>query len=899
MATYTVDFYLFDPTGTIPTTNGQSFVWSGPSARQGRAVITDNETGVEEFTLDDSAAGGETATADVTTPSGSSTGSGVHAADVWTLRDTVTGETFEVVRFSTDTGDAAGSYTLSEQPLVAGRSYEVVAYDSDSNAAAGDAAFSYADYDDGVIDGTSGDDSIDLAYGDAQGQSVDSTELGNHNTVAAGDGNDTVHGGMGSDTIDGGSGNDLIYGDYGGLDRPVETMSWEAVSPTDTDVSAGFTQNTGDVDVTFSFASDGDNLPLFEVDTDFPQYRASDETFSTTHALFLMGDGDGATSTTTIDFTAADSSGADDAVENLAFRINDIDWADAGHIDVVTVNAYDADGNPVAVSFTLDPGDTLSGNTITAGATEDEPSDAAGSALIEIAGPVSRVEIIYANGGTSTQGIWVTDLQFSAVPGDGSNDSLLGGTGNDTLYGEAGNDTLDGGDGDDSLVGGDGDDLFYGGAGSDTFVGGAGADTFDGGMGLDYVSYESSDAAVTVNLTNGTFSGGDAEGDVHWGRVDGIYGSAFDDSLTGYDGQGIDADGSYWTNAIFGRDGNDTISGLDGRDWLDGGSGDDSIDGGGDADTLFGGDGVDTILGGDGDDSISGGRGGDSIDAGAGNDTIEVSHGDTVDGGDGDDLFRLVDLGETPGGTIFVEGRTTGQSGGDRLDFNGLVDRTTLNITDSTGGELTGTAQMFDGTTVSFSNIDGIICFTPGTLIRTATGLRPVEALRPGDLLITRDAGPQPLRWVGAREVSATGSFAPVQVPGGNRPLLVSPQHRMLLSDYRAELLFGEREVFVSAALLAEYGAAEFLPGGTVTYIHLLLDRHHVIEAEGLPTESFHLGSTGLETLSEESRASLFATLPGLRADPDRFGPTARRCLRRHEVRSLLDWRDGLKLIAA
>jgi len=890
MATYTVDFCLFDPAGTIPTTAGQSFAWSGPSARQGSAVITDNEAGLEGRTLDGSDTGGETATADVATPSGTSTATGVHAADVWTLRDTVTGDSFEVVRFSTDTGDAAGSYTLSEQPLIAGRSYEVVDHDSDANAAAGDAAFSYADYDDGVVDGSGGEDSIDLAYADGQGQSVDSAALGNHNTVAAGDGKDTAHGGMGSDTLDGGSGNDLIYGDYGDLDRPVETMSWDAVSPTDTDVSAGFTQTTGDVDVTFSFTSDGDNRPLFEVDTDFPQYRASDETFSTTHALFLMGDGDGATSTTTIDFTSARNAGAADAVENLRFRINDIDWADAGHIDVVTVNAYDAAGDPIAVSVTAAPGDTLSGNTITAGATEEEPADAAGSALIEIAGPASRVEIIYANAGTSTQGIWVTDLQFSAIPGAGSNDSLLGGKGDDTLHGEAGDDTLAGGDGDDSLVGGDGGDLFYGGAGSDTLVGGAGADTFHGGMGLDYVSYESSDAAVAVDLTNGTFSGGDADGDVSGGGIDGIYGSAFDDMLTGYDGEGIDADGSYWSNAIYGRGGNDTISGLGGHDWLDGGSGDDSIDGGGDADTLFGG---------DGDDSLSGGRGKDSIDAGAGNDTIEVSHGDTVDGGDGDDLFRLVDFGDEPGGTIFVEGRTTGQSAGDRLDFNGLVDRTTLDISDSTGGELTGTAQMFDGTTVSFSNIDGIICFTPGTLIRTATGLRPVEMLRPGDLLITRDAGPQPLRWVGAREVSATGRFAPVRVPGGTRPLLVSPQHRMLLSDYRAELLFGEREVFVSAALLAEHGAAEMLPGGTVTYIHLLLDRHHVIEAEGLPTESFHLGRTGLETLSEVSRASLFATLPELRADPGRFGPTARRCLRRHEVCSLLDRHDGLKLIAA
>lgn len=898
MATYTVDFYLFDPTGTIPTTNGQSFVWNGPATREGTAVITDNEAGIEGQTLDDNAGGGETATADVTTTSGTSTGSAVEAEDVWTLRDTVTGETFEVVLFSTDSGAAAGSYTLSEQPLVAGRSYEVVAYESDSNAAVGDAAFTYAEYQDGVIDGTGGNDRIDLAYSDPQGEQVDGSALGDDDSIAAGDGADTAYGGMGSDSIDGGSGNDVIYGDYGDS-APVETMAWADIGGNDTDVSAGFTQTTGDIDVTFSFVSDGDNAPTFEIDTDFTQYRAPGETFSTTHALLLSGAGDGATSTTTIDFTAAAGSAAEDAVQNLAFRINDIDWIDANHLDIVTVNAYDANGNPVTVTLTPSGGDTVSGNTITANQVTEDAADAGGSVLVEIAGPVSSVEIIYSNALSGTQGIWVTDLQYSAIPDGTNNDSLSGGLGDDALYGEAGddtldggdgNDTLDGGDGNDSLIGGDGDDLFYGGTGSDTFEGGAGADTFDGGWGLDYISYANSGSAVSVNLGSGTFSGGDAEGDVSWGRIDGIIGSDYDDTLTGYDGHGMDADGSYWTNVILGGAGDDTISGLTGRDWLDGGADNDSIDGGGDQDTIFGG---------AGDDFIAGGTGADNVYGDGGNDTIEVSHGDTVDGGDGDDLFRLVDLGETPGGTIYIEGQTTGQSGGDRLDLNQLVDRTTLNITDNTGGELTGTAQMFDGTTVSFSNIDSIICFTPGTLIRTATGLRPVETLRPGDLLITRDAGPRPLRWVGSREVVATGSLAPVRVPGGPRPLLVSPQHRMLLSDYRAELLFGEREVFVSATHLAEYGAAETIAGGTVTYIHLLLDCHHVIEAEGLATESFHLGSTGLETLSEAGRASLFAALPDLRADPDRFGPTARRCLRRHEVRSLLEWRDGLKLIAA
>ncbi|HEU0221792.1 MAG TPA: Hint domain-containing protein, partial [Paracoccaceae bacterium] len=90
------------------------------------------------------------------------------------------------------------------------------------------------------------------------------------------------------------------------------------------------------------------------------------------------------------------------------------------------------------------------------------------------------------------------------------------------------------------------------------------------------------------------------------------------------------------------------------------------------------------------------------------------------------------------------------------------------------------------------------VCFTPGTLILTPAGERPVEALRPGDRVATR-RGAKTVRWVGARAVRGTGRMAPIWIRAGafgnRRDLLVSPQHRMVVSHWRAELLFGQHEV--------------------------------------------------------------------------------------------------------
>ncbi len=77
-----------------------------------------------------------------------------------------------------------------------------------------------------------------------------------------------------------------------------------------------------------------------------------------------------------------------------------------------------------------------------------------------------------------------------------------------------------------------GNDILLGGAGNDTLIGGGGADSLQGGAGVDTADYSGSAAPVTVNLTTGTGSGGDAQGDTLTG-VDNLIGSFGDDSLTG------------------------------------------------------------------------------------------------------------------------------------------------------------------------------------------------------------------------------------------------------------------------------------------------------------------------------------------------------------------------------
>jgi Ca2+-binding RTX toxin-like protein len=661
-----------------------------------------------------------------------------------------------------------------------------------------------------------------------------------NNTLNGTNNADTINGLSGSDTINARGGNDnVVAGPATQVNSP-QFLNWSAAGSDESSIAGGFTQNTGGVNVTVSYTDDGGGTG-FTVESSDTQYRATGEPFSTTSAASLAGTGLGPTSTVGVSFAGVAGGGFQNEVTNVSFRINDIDAS--GWQDIVTINAYDAAGNLVPVTITPAGNDTVSGNTITAGPTSDTTSSAAGSALITIAGPVARFEIIYENGGTSGQLLNITNVHFEAQPLD-----------NDTVFGGNGNDTIDGGWGNDSLLGEAGNDSILGGLGNDTVDSGTEADFIDGGDGND-------------SLFGGT--------------------GAFNDT-------------------IIGGAGNDTIDGGDGNDSLLGGAGSDSILGGLGADYVDGGTEADFIDGGDGNDSLFGGAGtfNDTIIGGAGNDTIDGGAGaDTLTGGANDDRFIGITAGDVVDGS-----EDAGNTDTDVLDlFGSGWTKANTNIIFSDPSHENGTVQFLDvnGTvigTMTFSNIETIVpCFTPGTLIDTDRGSLPVEALRPGDRVLTMDHGYQPVRWTGHRNVTAeellrAPQLRPILIsrdtfgPGlPERDLRVSPQHRLLLSGARAELVSGETEVLAPAVhLLGLPGVVQDAAAAGVRYIHILFDQHEIVRSDGLWTESFQPARAMLSGMDGAALTELLTLFPRLGGADHEDYPCARSTIKRHEARLIL-----------
>ena len=162
----------------------------------------------------------------------------------------------------------------------------------------------------------------------------------------------------------------------------------------------------------------------------------------------------------------------------------------------------------------------------------------------------------------------------------------------------------------------------------------------------------------------------------------------------------------------------------------------------------------------------------------------------------------------------------------------------------------------------SFNPFD-IPCFAIGTMILTPFGSRPIEDLEVGDRVVTRDRGAQEIRWIGRRTVAASGHRAPVVIAegtyGNRRNLMVSPNHRMVISGRMAEALFGEPEFLVAAIDLIDGDRVYRKNGGMITYIHIAFDNHEIIYAEGALTESLlpmakdatAFGTSGLRELQE------------------------------------------------
>jgi Ca2+-binding RTX toxin-like protein len=349
---------------------------------------------------------------------------------------------------------------------------------------------------DGIVSGDDGADLIDINYtGDPEGDRVDAgdaliageapddditdAQAGN-DTVDAGEGDDDVYAGAGDDVVFGEAGDDLIYGDrtLAGDDTSAsggrESFNWSDAGFADGETVTTFTQDTGSVNVTFTtLSATPKTTTAFSTDTQRVEgIDGGTETVSATSSLSSeTREQVGESELYELSF--------DTPVSNVDFNINDIDGD-----SVVRIQAFDAAGNPLDVILMGGSGVTLLDTDGVPGA---ETADSNGgyadadnpiySVAVNIAGPVSRIEIFHEQDGPNGTSVNITDVFFTAddgvvVPAEGGNDSLVGGEGDDTIFGEAG---------DDTLIGGVGADLLSGGADADLFVGGNPGDSVDGG----------------------------------------------------------------------------------------------------------------------------------------------------------------------------------------------------------------------------------------------------------------------------------------------------------------------------------------------------------------------------------------------------------------------------------
>lgn len=689
-------------------------------------------------------------------------------------------------------------------------------------------------------------------------------------------------------------------------------LSWEDIAggvDTISNLEGGTTHDMGQMSASISFVDQsGGSATAFTSDEEL--YVGS-QGFDSDSSLRLYGTGgdgsaDDPTITTTIDFSANSGSGLSDNVSNVSFRIDDLDVGNSAdqHKDILTIRAYDANGNEVEVTLTptslmLQDGNTVSGNDIHYFLDDQEAS-----LLVEIAGPISKIVIEYANGDVTDQQVNITDIHYSTVEAD--TDNIVDGTSGDDVmlvgFVDGDDDTIFGYGGDDTIEAGAGTNIIYGGEGDDVFIGGEGADSFQGNSGQDNLDYSNSDAAVTVDLSTSELSGGDAENDTILGGIDGVIGSDFDDVLTGYDQEGTGL-GDVFTNELYGGAGDDTITGLGGGDRLDGGIGND---------VLYGGEGDDVISGGDGSDTLTGDGGSDTLFGGRDDDNFLLGTGDRATGGHGDDVF-IVDTTDTDGEVITIDGSDGGEGedpgdttndnypgadlpAGDVLDLTNLFadglavsgDAVTYTSVDREDGFVT----LRDGTVINFEEIENVIvCFGRGTMIVTNTGEKAIEDLVAGDKVLTKDNGLQDIRWIGSRTVPAKGKLAPIMIKAGamsnDRDLMVSPQHRMVVEGWKSELLFGEREVLTAAKHLVNNDTIYVKEGGEVEYFHMLFDAHEIVFANGAASESFHPGEVGMDALVSEAREDVYALFPELRDDAGAYGPAVRSSLKAHEAKVL------------
>lgn len=191
-------------------------------------------------------------------------------------------------------------------------------------------------------------------------------------------------------------------------------------------------------------------------------------------------------------------------------------------------------------------------------------------------------------------------------------------------------------------------------------------------------------------------------------------------------------------------------------------------------------------------------------------------------------------------------------------DFGSDIDAFSIQRGPDGSGVFINTATPTPGTTN--------VCFTKGTTFTTSNGVKPIEALRPGDMLITKDHGAQPIRWVWARTQTSGAiknnpalnaiRFSKGSLGDGlpHKALMMSKHHRVLLSSKAAQRMYGATDLLIPAKDLLGIDGVDLAPlGQSITYYHILMDTHEIIFADGVAAESLFVGTEVLKSLPQET----------------------------------------------
>lgn len=191
------------------------------------------------------------------------------------------------------------------------------------------------------------------------------------------------------------------------------------------------------------------------------------------------------------------------------------------------------------------------------------------------------------------------------------------------------------------------------------------------------------------------------------------------------------------------------------------------------------------------------------------------------------------------------------------------------------------------------------ICFRNGTMIMTDRGNVAVEDLKVGDLVLTRDNGMQPLRWIGSKTMGSEllqmfPQLRPVRIKAGalgqnlpERDLFVSQQHRILVRSKIVARMMGDEEVLIAAKFLTDVEGIDIDDSTEeLEYFHLLFDQHEIVLSEGAATESLFTGAEALRSVDPAARAEMIALFPEL-VDGDHEFTAVRRIGTGREGRKL------------